>query len=268
MTSPPPSVTFPDRNPPSDQLVYLGAGPLLAILLGFALIPLRESVGASNLTFAFVVLTVVVSAFGGRGAGVATALASALSLDFFLTRPYLSLRIQENHDAIAFVGLTVCGLVAASLGAPHRMARLRELRLHSGLLQQSLSDLEGAGPLEGEIAGVLERSRQSLPVKALVVRDLTDRVVAAVPHRAGLDRISPEVLEAETLLSPGRSRESLRAAPSLPAEGARLALVSHQRQVGWLDLWGDGSPATVAARHTLTAVARIVGVMLARETAR
>ena len=59
----------------NDHLAYLGAGPLLAILLGFALTPLRETAGAANLSFAFVVLTVVISAFGGRGAGVATALA-------------------------------------------------------------------------------------------------------------------------------------------------------------------------------------------------
>ena len=266
MSSPSQSAAHPDRNPPNDQLVYLGAGPLLAILLGFALIPFRESVGASNLTFAFVVLTVAVSAFGGRGAGVATALASALSLDFFLTRPYLSLRMQENHDAIAFVGLAVCGLVAASLGAPHRMARLREMGLHSSLLEQTLAELEGAGPLETELTRVLERARQILPVKALVVRDLTDRVVAAAPHRAGLERISHDVVEAETLMPRGQSRESLRAAPALPPDGARLAMVAHQRQVGWLDVWGDGSPATAASRRTLTGVARVVGVMLARDT--
>src|SRR4029077_2166614 len=152
MTLPP-----PDRNAPSDDsLVYVGAGPLLAIVVGIALIPFRESVTASNLSFAFVVLTVVVAAFGGRGAGVATALASALSLDFFLTRPYLSLRIQENHDLIAFAGLTVCGLVAASLGSPQRIAALREARAHSQVLHQALRALETGGPVEPEVARLLE----------------------------------------------------------------------------------------------------------------
>ena len=47
-------------------------GPLLAILLGIALIPFRESTTASNLTFAFVVLTIVVAEFGGRTAALAT----------------------------------------------------------------------------------------------------------------------------------------------------------------------------------------------------
>jgi K+-sensing histidine kinase KdpD len=254
-----------DRSaPPDDSLVYIGAGPLLAIVLGIALVPFRESVTASNLSFAFVVLTVVVAAFGGRSAGVATALASALSLDFFLTRPYLSLRIQENHDLVAFAGLTVCGLVAASLGSPQRIAALRESRSHAQLLHQTLGALEGGGPVEPELARLLERARQVLPVRALVLRDPSGRVVASAPHPAGLEPIPPQVVDADTLLAPGLAESALRRAPSLPSEGARMSVMTQQRQVAWIDLWGDGAPATAASRRTLSDVARILGVMLAR----
>jgi len=250
--------------PPDDSLVYIGAGPLLAIVLGIALIPFRESITASNLSFAFVVLTVVVAAFGGRSAGVATALVSALSMDFFLTKPYLSLRIQENHDLIAFAGLTVCGLVAASLGSPQRIAALRESRAHAQLLHQTLGALEGGGPVEPELARLLERARQILPVRALVLRDPSGRVVASAPHAAGLEPIPPQVVDMDTLLAPGRAESALRRAPSLPAEGARIAIVVHQRQVAWLDLWGDRAPATAASRRTLSDVGRTLGTMLAR----
>ena len=205
MTTPAMTLARTERHaPPDDSLVYIGAGPLLAIMLGVALIPLRESVTASNLSFAFVVLTVVVAAFGGRGAGVATALASALSLDFFLTKPYLSLRIQENHDLIAFTGLAVCGLVAASLGSPQRIAALREARSHGQLVHQTLGALEEGGPVETVLAHQLERARQILPVRALVLRDPSGRVVASAPHRAGLEPIPPHVVETDTLLSGGR----------------------------------------------------------------
>jgi K+-sensing histidine kinase KdpD len=250
----------------NDDLVYLGAGPLLAILLGFALTPFRETIPAANLSFAFVVLTVVISAFGGRGAGVATALASSLSLDFFLTRPYLSLRIYENHDLFAFAGLTVCGLVAASLGSPRRIAALRESRSHAQLVHQTLGALELGGPVETEIARLLERVRQILPVRALVVRDPGGRVVASAPHQAGLEPIPPQVVDTDTLLSPGRAGSALRRAPSLAAEGSRIAIVTQQRQVAWLDFWGDGAPATAASRRTLSDVARIFGAMLARSS--
>jgi len=249
----------------NDDLVYLGAGPLLAILLGFALTPLRETAGAANLSFVFVVLTVVISAFGGRGAGVATALASALSLDFFLTKPYLSLRIQENHDVFAFAGLTVCGLVAASLGSPQRIAALRESRAQAQLVHQILAALEEGGPVETELARLLERARQILPIRAVVLRDTSGRVVASAPHAAGLEPVPPRVVDADTLLSPAEADSMLRRAPALPSAGGRMAIVTHQRQVAWLDFWGDGAPATAAARRTLSDVARILGAMLARE---
>lgn len=98
-------------------MVYLATGPLFAILLGVALIPLRESVIASNLTFPFIILTIVIAEFGGRPAAITTALVSALSLDFFLTKPYLKLTIEGKHDIAAFLGLAACGFVAAALAA-------------------------------------------------------------------------------------------------------------------------------------------------------
>jgi K+-sensing histidine kinase KdpD len=114
-----------------DSLFYAGAGPLAAIVLGIALTPLRGLTPASNLAFAFIALTIVVAELGGRGAALATALVSALSLDFFLTRPYLRLAIEDKHDAIAFVGLAVCGLIAASLAA-HRRHRVATLAAAAG----------------------------------------------------------------------------------------------------------------------------------------
>lgn len=114
----------------AESLFYRGAGPLAAIFLGVFLMPLRGVTTASNLSFAFIALTLVVSKVGGRWAAVATALVSALSLDFFLTQPYLHLAIHDKHDLIAFVGLAVCGLIAASLG-PHRGQGIRAPRATS-----------------------------------------------------------------------------------------------------------------------------------------
>ena len=67
----------------TESKIYLGVGPLVAILLGVALMPLRSFTTASNFTFAFMALTILVAEYGGRRAAVATALCSALSLDFF-----------------------------------------------------------------------------------------------------------------------------------------------------------------------------------------
>jgi K+-sensing histidine kinase KdpD len=100
-----------------DRTIYIAMGPLAAILLGFALMPLRDVVIASNFTFPFIILTILVAEFGGRPAAVATAVVSALSLDFFLTQPYMRLTIAGKHDITAFLGLAACGLVAASLAS-------------------------------------------------------------------------------------------------------------------------------------------------------
>ena len=103
-----------------DKLIYLGAGPLAAVLLGMALVPVRTFTIASNFTFLFLALTILVGEFGGRTAALATAVASALSLDFFLTEPYLRLSISSKHDLIACLGLAGCGILAAALAAGRR----------------------------------------------------------------------------------------------------------------------------------------------------
>ena len=101
----------------ADRTIYLAMGPIAAILLGFALMPLRDAVIASNFTFPFIILTILVAEFGGRPAAIATALASTLSLDFFLTKPYMRLTIQGKHDITAFLGLAARGLVTAALAS-------------------------------------------------------------------------------------------------------------------------------------------------------
>jgi hypothetical protein len=51
----------------SENLFYLGAGPAAAILLGFALTPLRGFTTASNFTFVFLALTIAIAGFGDGG---------------------------------------------------------------------------------------------------------------------------------------------------------------------------------------------------------
>ena len=70
-----------------------------------------------DFTFALLALVILVAEFGGRRAAVATAVAAALSLDFFLTAPYLHLEIHDKHDVTAFLGLAGCGLLCALLAS-------------------------------------------------------------------------------------------------------------------------------------------------------
>ena len=48
----------------------------------------------------------------------------------------------------------------------------------------------------------------------------------------------------------------------LPATGVRLPLVAAARQVGWVDLWGDGRPAGNDARRALAALVGAVSMVI------
>jgi hypothetical protein len=246
------------------NLFYLGAGPIAAILLGMALVPFRGFTTASNFTFVFLALTIAVGEFGGRAAAVATAVSSALSLNFFLTRPYMTLVIADRHDVIAFLGLAGCGLLAASLASERgRWAAPPAPKKQVDLIHATVAELQEAGPLEARLARTLDACRLALPVAAAVVRDTANNVRSASGR--GHEGPAPApVLDPDTLLPSGRGREALpRRGLPLPVDGGRLALVAGKRQVGWLDVWGDGAPASLESRRTLSAVARVIAALLA-----
>jgi hypothetical protein len=249
-----------------EDLFYFSVGPLVAILLGMLLVPLRGFTTAANFTFAFLALTIVIAELGGRWAATATALTSALSLDFFLTQPYLRLSIDDKHDIIAFVGLAVCGLIAAALGAPRRrrIAATETARQQLDLLHVVVAQLDRAAPLEARLADVLKAARGVLPVIAMVVRDGRDRVLAGSGPEAEIRPIPERVLQLDDP-QPSGAPGSLRFRPRLPLplEGTRLPLMTRERQVGWLDLWGNGVPERSETYRLLLDVARLVAVLLA-----
>jgi K+-sensing histidine kinase KdpD len=247
----------------NDQLIYLALGPLAALALGIVLMPLRDFTSASNLTFLFLVLTIVVAEYGGRWAAVATALVSALSLDFFLTQPYLRLEIQDKHDVLAFLGLALCGLVAAALGSRRgeRIADLRAARRHQDLVSLALAELGAAGNVEHRAAKLVGACESSLPLAAVVLRDVHDHVVAAVPAERPVPGL---VLQPGSLVPAGQSEHEVSPpAAAVPAAGGRIALLDGGRQVGWLDVWGSRASKGMDTRQALWDVARVAAALLA-----
>ena len=236
------------------DVVYAGLGPLAALLIGMGLVPFRGLTTASNFTFVFLALIILVAEWGGRAAALLTAVTAALSLNFFLTEPYLRLTIHSRDDVIAFAGLGACGLLAAALGSD-RSRRTRELqaaRRHLDVLHTTLGQLEAAGPVEPALTRVLNAMKAAFPLAAAVVRDDRNHLVAASDAAHG--RPVPE--------------RTLSAEAIPPLEGGRLALVAGNRQVGWLDVWGDTSRAWTESRHVLSDMGRLIAVRLASETHR
>ena len=236
------------------------------MLLGMALVPLRDFTTASNFAFPFMALTISVAEFGGRRSAVVTALVSALSWDFFLTQPYLRLTIAGKHDIIAFVGLAACGLIAAAFGSRRRRrtADLGAARGHLELLHATLQQMESPDPVEQVLPIILDDARAALPVAALAARDARGQLLASSGQDR--DRAIPQVLlRPDTLLPDDMSDRILpRGGLPFPEQGARLPLVAGNKQVGWFELWGSGASADAGARHTLSDVARLLGVLLGR----
>jgi K+-sensing histidine kinase KdpD len=245
---------------PETEAIAFAAGIGGALTLGMALIPFRGLTPAANFTFVFMALTIAIAEWGGRRAAIATALTAALSLDFFLTEPYMKLTIAGKDDIIAFLGLGLCGLIAAAFGVGRERRRMG-LR-HLSLVRQSLRHLEEGGPADLAVSEALEAARAVLPVSALVVRDAHGTVLVASPGASA--RPAPaKVLRADTLLAEDSVEVLGRQGPPLPAEGGRLPLVAGRRTIGSLELWGTGSPASPEERRTLTDLARSIAARVA-----
>jgi hypothetical protein len=239
--------------------VWLATGGAAAIALGVILIPLRTVTSASNLAFAFVLLTVVVAEVGGRGAGLFTAVVSALSLNFFLTEPYLTMVIHRPDDVVAFVGLAVCGLVAAAFGRRRAWTAERATVVRQDLdaVERVAEGLAGGKPL----ADVLEGLRRAFRLGGLVLRGADGRPIAAAPPGYGARAAPSARLDPRSLLATGEAvtrigRRGLR----LPDDGGQLPVGPGPRAIS-LDLWeGDPDGLSVDDCRALAVAAVLLGL--------
>jgi len=115
------------------------AAPLAASV---ALIQARGHLDSADNALILVVVIVAVASTGRRLAAAVAALVSALSFDFFLTRPYGSFRISRHSDLITEILLLVVGLAVGELAA-----RGRHHRTAAGIGRQQLAALHSVTEL-------------------------------------------------------------------------------------------------------------------------
>jgi two-component system, OmpR family, sensor histidine kinase KdpD len=240
---------------------WLPAGALGAMALGVALIPFRTLTSASNLAFVFLAYTIVVAELGGRLAALVTAVVAALSLNFFLTMPYLSLTIDKPEDLIAFVALTGCGLIAAKFGT--RRARLSEASARVSTELGLLRRLAGQVRVGADLSEILADLRRALGFQAMVLRDEGGRVLAVAPTEGAPVEGARVELDGDSFLPVGEDRphfgtRGLR----VPARGGRIRLPTEHGLVS-LDIWeGDPQGFDLDQWRTFAIALTILGLRL------
>ncbi|HEX7213389.1 MAG TPA: DUF4118 domain-containing protein [Methylomirabilota bacterium] len=246
-------------NRVDDVRVWMGMGALGSMALAVILIPLRSVVAASNLAFVFMAFTIVVAELGGRSPALITALISAMSLNFFLTEPYLTLAISKSDDLVAFFALAGCGLIAGAFGR-----RREHLSAAAGRAERELTllsrfvDRAKAGR---KVQGLLDDLRADFNLGGLVLRDASGHVLAAAPESAGARPAARLKLDAETLFAAADDtpRFGLRGL-RLPEGGGRLTLRTERGPVT-LDLWeGNEDGLRLDEARTLAVAASILGL--------
>lgn len=246
-------------NRADDVRIWMVTGALGSLVLAIVLIPLRSVVPASNLAFVFIAFTIIVAELGGRGPALVTALVSAMSLNFFLTEPYLTLTITKFDDVVAFFALAACGLIAAAFG--RRRERLSEVAGRADRELAILSRLVDRARSGRSIEGQLEDLRGDFGLGGLVLREAGGRVLAAVPE-AATSRPAPRIgLIPETLFA--AEDETVRFGAKgmrLPDGGGRLTLQTRRGPIT-LDLWeGDEQGFGRDESRTLAIAASILGL--------
>jgi len=248
-----------------DKLIWIIVAALGAILIGCALMPLRGLTSASNLAFVFLAFTIVVAELGGRSAALIAALLSAMSLNFFLTEPYLELTISKRDDLIAFLALVICGLISAAFGKQRKTLSAAALKAGQeiDILKRLVDNIRSELPLNE----ILRDLKRSFALGAVVLRDAGGKVLATAESEA--PPADPQIQLTPGTLFPTDETKHRYGAKGfrLPQGGGRLSVQSDQGNMT-IDLWeGDEQGMTLAESRTLAIAILILVVELSRRRA-
>jgi len=198
------------------------AGALLPILVAALLVPFRESLQGATLVLVLVVVVVGVATTGDRVAAAIAAVVAAASFDFFLTRPYTSLRITSAEDLETALMLLVIGLLVGQLGSWGSTRRAEAVRARDELRRMEL------------VADRIAKDPGTLGLLGMVESEISD-MLALDTCRFSLSRPDAPELRAD-----GSVDASLHALVdgefALPSEGVAIRVENGGASLGWLHL--------------------------------
>lgn len=215
---------------------------LVSIAVAALLVPLRDEIDNTNLALILVLVVTIAAIVGGRVAGAVAAVMSTLAFDFFLTRPYLSVRIDSADDLETAGILLAVGLLVGEVAARGRQSRRAREQAATAIqrVTRVVDRIAHDAPLE-EVAAAVKTELTELLA-------LADCWVELPPFTWVLPRLERggTIQQSEHRYSEGGF--------ALPRDGVELPVLERGCEVARLVLLGDPD-VTVTIEERVVAVA-------------
>ncbi len=224
-------------------------GGILPIVVGSLLVLVRSSLNPADLVLIMVLVVVGVAASGDRIAAILASATAAASFDFFLTKPYGSLRVSSAQDIETTIILLVIGLAVGQIAIVGRVRRSEGLRAREELKRFEL------------VAQRIAEEPNALPLVDLIEREIATTMALKTCHftlvRPGLPELRADgSIETSTHTFVGGEF-------ALPGQGVALAVAGHGETVGWLELIPDSTTGvSLASRKVAVALSQQLGAVL------
>lgn len=238
-----------DGDNPIGRYAIGGLGP---VAVAGALVAVRDEIQQTTAVLVLVIVVVLAAIAGGRGAGALAAVMAAMSFDFFLTRPYLSLRITSEADIENALVLLVIGLLVGQVVAGARQRRSSEERATGDVacLVRIAERAAAAGPVDEFVDAVEAELTELLSLRECFFTPILGEELPTIDRSGAL-------VTTEHWLSE-------RGEPTLPVQGATVLVFGGGRTLGQLVLRPDfDAGAPLRSRVIAVALADHLGAVIA-----
>jgi K+-sensing histidine kinase KdpD len=240
------------------KLTGLAIGGLAPIVAALLLVPFREDIDNANLALLLVLVVVLAAIAGGRTAAVLAAITGTMAFDFFLTRPYASMRIESADDVETVIILLAVGLLVGEVAARGRRSRRERERAADAIdrVHRVAAQIAEGGPMASD--GRLRTVVDAVVRELIALLQLHDCYIEFAPFQWPLPRLerSGAIEASEHQFSSGGFM--------LPEYGVGLPVLQAGTEVARLVLLGNPEVSvTLEERVVAVALADQLGSALA-----
>ena len=239
-------------DPRLPRLLGMAIGVLGPVFVAGALVGVRDEINNANVALVLVLVVVIAAVTGGWQAGAVAAVSSALSFDFFHTKPYLSLTIDSQDDVETAVLLLLVGVIVGLVAGRARIALAAARRGSSEIDRiHRVAELAAQGASSEDVLIAAQSELEDL-------LELQECRFEAPPFGLPLARI-----ERNGTVTGTSTRHYARGELELPREGVELPVLARGQQIGRFVLGPTpGAGTSLEARVVAIAIADQVGAAL------